>query len=117
MNTLRRINGGAVNSQSEFEEELSYLNPGNKVKLSYLRDGKGIYRGIYARKPQMTLTDIMKRVVITNATLGAQMEATQYGVKVFNIKESSPLKQNRHSRELYHYCHQPGTGCKILTRS
>jgi len=89
---ITQINGVAVNSQSEFEEELSYLNPGNKVTLSYLRDGK-VFTAAFTLVNRNGTTDIIKRVVITNATLGAQMEATQYGVKVFNIKESSPLKQ------------------------
>ena len=89
---ITQINGVMVNSQSEFEEELSYLNPGNKVTLSYLRDRKTFTAPLTLVNRNGT-TDIIKRVVITNASLGAQMEATQYGVKIFNIKDSSPLKQ------------------------
>lgn len=89
---ITRINNVNINTQSEFEEELSYFNPGNKISLTYLRDGA-------QKTTSMTLvnrngtTDIIRRNVVTNAKLGAQFEATQYGVKVFGLKENSPLKQ------------------------
>src|SRR5688572_14115414 len=37
---ITRINNTIVNTQSEFEEELSFYNPGNKVTFTYLRNGK-----------------------------------------------------------------------------
>jgi len=88
---ITQINGVSVNSQSEFEEELSYLNPGNKVTLQYLRDNK-TFTAAFTLVNRKGTTDIIKRMVITNASLGAQLEATQYGVKVFGLKDNSPLK-------------------------
>ena len=38
-------------------------------------------------------TEIIKRKIYDNEALGAQLEATQYGVKIFRIKENSVLKQ------------------------
>src|SRR5688572_25989122 len=35
-----KINSTEINSQSAFEEELSYHYPGDKITISYLRDGK-----------------------------------------------------------------------------
>ena len=87
-----KINNTVVDTQSEFEEELSYYNPGNKISLTYLRDGK-------EETASLTLvnrngsTDVLKRNIVSNANLGAQFEATQYGVKVFGIKEKSVLRQ------------------------
>jgi S1-C subfamily serine protease len=89
---ITRINNMNINTQSEFEEELSNFNPGNKISLTYLRNGE-------QKTTSMTLvnrngtTDIIRRNIIANAKLGAQFEATQYGVKVFGLKENSPLKQ------------------------
>jgi serine protease Do len=89
---ITKINNVNVNTQSEFEEELSFFNPGNKISLTYLRGGD-------QKTTSMTLvnrngtTDIIKRNIVANAKLGAQFEATQYGVKVFGLKENSPLKQ------------------------
>jgi serine protease Do len=89
---ITRINNVNVNTQSEFEEELSFFNPGNKINVTYLR-------GADQKTTSMTLvnrngtTDVIKRNIVTNAKLGAQFEATQYGVKVFGLKENSPLKQ------------------------
>lgn len=87
-----RLNNVETNTQSAFEEELSYHYPGDKLSLSYIRDGK-------TQNTSITLvningsTDLIKRNIYTNEALGAQLEATQYGVKVFRIKDSSPLKQ------------------------
>ena len=89
---ITKINNVNVNTQSEFEEELSFFNPGNKINVTYLRGGD-------QKTTSMTLvnrngtTDILKRNIVTNAKLGAQFEATQYGVKVFGLKDNSPLKQ------------------------
>ncbi len=87
-----KVNDITVNSQSAFEEEISYHYPGDKVTLTYLRDGK-------SRTATVTLinrdggTDIIRRKIIPAPTLGAQLEATQYGVKVFQLKDKSVLKQ------------------------
>lgn len=87
-----RLNQVPINTQSEFEEELSYLNPGNKITLTYLRDGKQNTANLTLVNRNGT-TDVIRRNVIENANLGAQFEATQYGVKVFGIKDNSVLKQ------------------------
>jgi serine protease Do len=87
-----KINNLAVNTQSEFEEELSSYNPGNKISFTYLREGKQNSTSLTLVNRNGT-TDIIKRNIVTNAKLGAQFEATQYGVKVFSLQENSPLKQ------------------------
>ena len=87
-----RVNNSVVNSQSAFEEELSYHNPGDKVAFTYVR-------GSEEKTVNLTLvnfngnSELIKRKIFNDATLGAQLEANQYGVKVFKIKESSTLKQ------------------------
>lgn len=89
---ITKINSTEVNTQSAFEEELSYHYPGDNITISYLRDGK-------LQTTQLTLvnlngtTEIIKRNIYSNEALGAQLEATQYGVKVFGIKENSVLKR------------------------
>ena len=89
---ITSINNTTVNTQSEFEEEISYLNPGNKITLTYLRDGKQNNTSLTLVNRNGT-TDVIKRNIISNANLGAQFEATQYGVKVFGIKDRSILSQ------------------------
>jgi serine protease Do len=89
---ITRINNTTVNTQSEFEEELSFFNPGNKITLTYLRDGKQGNTSLTLVNRNGT-TEVIRRNVVTNNALGAQFEATQYGVKVFGIKDSSVLKQ------------------------
>jgi serine protease Do len=87
-----RVNNVEVNSQSAFEEELSFHNPGEKITFTYLRDGK-------QNTVNLTLvnfngsTELIKRKIFNDSNIGAQLEANQYGVKIFKIKENSILKQ------------------------
>jgi S1-C subfamily serine protease len=82
---ITKVNATEVNSKSAFEEELSYRYPGDKVTISYLRDGKpGTATVTLVNKNGGT--EVVKRVIFSSATLGAELEATDYGVKVFRIK-------------------------------
>jgi S1-C subfamily serine protease len=87
-----KINDEEINSQSAFEEELSYHYPGDKITLTYLRGTKTLNASLVLVNLNGT-TEILKRKIYKNEALGAQLEANQYGVKVFNIKENSVLKQ------------------------
>jgi S1-C subfamily serine protease len=87
-----KINNTDVNSQSAFEEELSYHYPGDKISLSYVRNSKVNTTSLTLVNLNGT-TEIIKRKIYNNDALGAQLEATQYGVKIFRIKENSILKQ------------------------
>jgi S1-C subfamily serine protease len=89
---ITKINNVEINSQSEFEEELSYHYPGDKITFTYLRDDKpGTVSFVLVNRNGTT--EIIKRKIFSAATLDAQLEATQYGVKVFKMKDSSVLKK------------------------
>src|SRR5690606_33259620 len=64
----------------------------DKITVSYLRDGKALSTNLTLVNLNGT-TEIIKRNIYSNEALGAQLEATQYGVKVFRIKENSILKK------------------------
>jgi S1-C subfamily serine protease len=87
-----RVNKMDINTQSAFEEEISYHYPGDKIDISYLRDGKQSSTSVTLVNKNGT-TDLIKRRIYSASTLGAQLEATDYGVKVFNLKSNSVLKQ------------------------
>ncbi|HEY9006640.1 trypsin-like peptidase domain-containing protein [Ohtaekwangia sp.] len=89
---ITKINNVDVNSQSEFEEELSYHNPGDKITFTYYRDGKPNTVTLTLVNQNGT-TEIIKRKILTDASLGAQLEGTRYGVKVFKIKDNSIFRQ------------------------
>lgn len=89
---ITRVNGVAVNSQSAFEEELSYRYPGDKITITYLRDNKQATTSVILVNPDGT-TEIIKRNIVESKFLGAHLESTQYGVKVFRIQENSVFKQ------------------------
>jgi serine protease Do len=82
---ITRINSVDINSESAFEEELSYRYPGDKITLTYLRNNK-------ANTASLTLlnkngeTNVIKRKIYSDGTLGASLESIDYGVKVFKIQ-------------------------------
>ncbi len=81
-----KINNFETNSESAFEEELSYRYPGDKITITYLRNNK-------IGTTQLTLlnkngdTSLVKRKIYVDNTIGASLEAVDYGVKVFKIKD------------------------------
>ncbi len=89
---ITHINNVEINSQSAFEEELSYRYPGDKVNLQYVRDNKNGSTTVTLVNRDGT-TEIIRRHIVEADFLGAHLEPTQYGVKVFRIQEKSVLKQ------------------------
>src|SRR5690606_32905779 len=82
---ITKVNNTEVNSQSAFEEELAYRYPGDKVSITYVRDNKPGTTTVTLTNKKGT-TDIVKREIVPSTTLGADLEATDYGVKVSKIK-------------------------------
>ncbi|MBX2945745.1 MAG: trypsin-like peptidase domain-containing protein [Cyclobacteriaceae bacterium] len=89
---ITRIDGKAINSQSAFEEELAYRYPGDVITVSYQRDKKTNSATIKLVNKSGT-TEIVKRKIFVSSSIGAEFEATDYGVKVFKINDRSVLKQ------------------------
>ncbi len=83
---ITKVNEVETNSESEFEEELSYRSPGDKITITYTRDHE-------TRSVVVVLlnkygdTNLIKRKFYSDATVGATMEEVDYGVKVFRIKD------------------------------
>lgn len=83
---ITKINQVEINSRSAFEEELSYRSPGDKISLTYLRNDE-------MQSVDITLlnrngeTSTLKRKIYSNGTVGANLEAVEYGVKIFKIKD------------------------------
>jgi serine protease Do len=84
-----------VDSRSEFEEELSYHSPGDKISITYKRK-KQIGVAKLALTNREGTTSILKREIYTSESLGARFETVpkverdllkiEYGVRVFNIQ-------------------------------
>lgn len=83
---ITKIDGIVVNSVSTFEEEISYRYPGDKISVTYLRDNKPTVATITLVNRNGN-TEKVKRKIYTSKVMGAQLEATDYGVKVFKITE------------------------------
>ena len=82
---ITKINNVEINSKSTFEEELSYRYPGDKINISFLREGKTTTTAVNLLNKNGD-TGIIKRRIFSDATLGANLEAVEYGVKVSKIK-------------------------------
>jgi len=89
---ITSVNGITTNSQSSFEEEISYHYPGDKISVTYVREGKQGAATLTLVNRNGT-TEIIKRKIFNAAQLGAQLEGTEYGVKVFKMKENSVFRQ------------------------
>lgn len=89
---ITKVNGIDVNSQSQFEEAISYRYPGDKITITYSREGKSgtVNLTLVNRKGN---TGIIKRKIVSAPSLGAQLEGTDYGVKVFNLADNSMFKR------------------------
>ncbi|MFM8741569.1 MAG: S1C family serine protease [Cytophagales bacterium] len=82
---ITKINDVEVNSKSAFEEELSYRYPGDKVNISFVREGKTTTVAVNLLNKNGD-TGIVKRRIFSDANLGANLEAVDYGVKVTKVK-------------------------------
>jgi len=92
---ILKIDNDEINTSAEFDEELSYHSPGDKITVTYLHDGQ-------ERRTTLTLTNregttsILKRDIFSSELLGADFEVVprverdllniEHGVKIFNIK-------------------------------
>lgn len=83
---ITKINDKDINSTSAFEEELSYRYPGDRVNVTYTRNSKASTIPITLVNKAGT-TEKVKRKIFTSSIMGAQLEATDYGVKVFKISD------------------------------
>lgn len=81
---ITHINNVAINSRSAFEEELSYRYPGDKITVTYQRNNKS-YTTSLTLVNKAGSTELVRRKIYSSATIGAQLEATDYGVRVFKI--------------------------------
>jgi serine protease Do len=85
---IKKINDIEVNFKSAFEEELAYRMPGDKINITYSRNDEiGITTITLLNKNGEP--SILKRKIFSDATLGANLEAVDYGVKVTKIKEGT----------------------------
>lgn len=83
---ITKINNGEINSESAFEEELSYHYPGDKIAITYLRNNKANNTTVMLLNRNGD-TNLVKRKIISDGSVGASLEAVDYGVKIFKIKE------------------------------
>jgi serine protease Do len=87
-----KINDVDIDSESAFEEELSYHSPGDKVNVTYLREGKTIATPVVLLNRNGD-TNLLRRKIVVDPRLGANLEAVEYGVKIFKLKEDGLLNK------------------------
>lgn len=89
---ITKVNDAIVNSVAAFEEEISYRYPGDKVNVTYVRGGKTATTS-FTLINRSGSTEKVKRKIYTSQVLGAQLEATDYGVKIFKINDEGYMKR------------------------
>jgi serine protease Do len=83
---ITKVNNEDINSKSAFEEELSYRYPGDKITVAYTHNGKQVSTVVTLNSKNGD-TNFVKRKIYTDATLGVNLEAVDYGVKINKIKD------------------------------
>jgi S1-C subfamily serine protease len=83
---ITKINSVEINSESAFEEELSYRYPGDQINVTFLRNNK-ISNAVLTLLNKNGDTNLVKRKIFSDSTVGASLESVDYGVRVFNIKD------------------------------
>ena len=83
---ITKINSTIINTKSAFEEELSYRYPGDKITITYIHEGKTTTGEITLVNRDGNTEKVKRKIYVSNI-MGAQLEATDYGVKVFKISE------------------------------
>jgi serine protease Do len=82
---ITKINNVEIDSESAFEEELSYRYPGDKITVTYSRNNKSNTTSITLLNRNGDVS-LIKRKIYNSDVLGASLEAVDYGVKVFKIQ-------------------------------
>ncbi|MBS1558026.1 MAG: trypsin-like peptidase domain-containing protein [Bacteroidetes bacterium] len=83
---ITKFDNRDTNSESAFEEELSYHYPGDKVSIAYVRNGKPGTTSIVLVNKQGD-THIVKRKIVSDAVTGANLESVDYGVKINKLRD------------------------------
>ncbi|MBS1487639.1 MAG: trypsin-like peptidase domain-containing protein [Bacteroidetes bacterium] len=83
---ITKFNDHDVNSESAFEEELSYHYPGDKISITYLRNGKASTVSVVLVNKRGD-SNIVKRKIVSDATTGANLESVDYGVKASKFRD------------------------------
>lgn len=90
-----KVNGREIDSKAIFDEQISYYRPGEKLKLTLLRNGKEVeeYITLINREGNTAIT---RKESYTSNTLGAEFELisriesekfnVKNGVRIFNIR-------------------------------
>ena len=68
-----KIDGEPIDSRTEFEELLSYKSPGDKISVTYKRNGKIFNKTLTLTNKEGTTT-LLRKEVYTSRTLGADLE-------------------------------------------
>jgi S1-C subfamily serine protease len=81
-----KVNDEDINTESAFEEKLSYFSPGDKINVTYLRGGRTTTVPVTLLN-RFGDTNLVRRKIYNDAVLGANLEAVEYGVKIFKLKD------------------------------
>ena len=98
---VMKIDGVSINSQSDFDEVLSYHSPGDRINVEYERAGK-VGNAIVTLTNREGTTTVLKREVFTSEYLGGELEKVskverdlldiENGVKIVKVYDRGLIK-------------------------
>ncbi len=99
---ITHFNQNEVNSKAEFDEQLSYFRPGDKINISLLRNGQSKTYQLKLTNTEGTF-EIVKNELVTSTRLGADFEPIgklererlqlQSGVRIANIQANGYMRR------------------------
>ncbi len=99
---ILKINGQAINSKAEFDEQVSFYRPGDKITVAYRRAGQ-TKEGALTLTNREGTTGLLKRETYKSERLGAELESLskverdklrlQSGVRIVRITGRGVLSQ------------------------
>jgi serine protease Do len=89
---ITRVDDDDIDSESAFEEKLSYRIPGDKITITYNRNGKQVTTPVTLLNRSGD-TNLVRRKIYSDAALGANLEAVEYGVKIFKLKDDGIMQK------------------------
>jgi len=70
---ISAIDGVSINSKAEFDEQISYYRPGNKIKISFKRDNQPKEITMLLTNREGTV-EMLKKETYSSSSLGAELE-------------------------------------------
>lgn len=101
-NTILKINDEVIDSKATFDEHMSYMSPGDKIKMAY-KSGTEMKEAVLMLTNREGTTELLKKETFSSQSLGADLEVVSKvekdklgvgtGVRITNINNTGLIRR------------------------